>query len=66
MAGEFILKLLQDTTARIEYGRRWLVWGSVLNPQRFIVYESMPYQKDFRILIETEDEQLACQILRGK
>ena len=74
MAGEHILKLLLEENARISFGDRWLVCTQEampiqpinMHPITYVVYERKPYQKKTRVLIETEDEELACRILKGE
>lgn len=68
MAGEHILKLLAEERCRIDNGDRWLVcnYSDAGKGIEYIVYEHKPYQKKIRILIETEDEQTACRILKGE
>jgi len=66
MAGEHILKLLADTTARVDHGDRWMCVNLILKSPfvHFYVYERKPYQKKTRTLIQTEDEEEACRILK--
>ena len=64
MAGEHILKLLLEENTRIGLGDRWLVCGQGA-PIIYHVFECKPYQKKTRIIIETEDEELACRFLKG-
>ena len=64
MVGEHILKLLIEENARIDLGDRWLVLKGL--PIEYCVYERKPYQKSTRVLVVTEDEELACKILKGE
>lgn len=64
MAGEHIIQLLQDTTARVELGDRWMLCN--FPATHFCVYEKKAYQKKTRVLIKTDNEQEACQILKGE
>lgn len=63
MAGEYILKLLNEIGARFVIGNKQLVrWSNGI----FTVYEHKKYAKNVIVLIETEDEELACKILKGE
>ena len=57
-----ILEALQGTTARVSYGSRWLVYSMA---GEFTVYEARPYAKNSKVLIFTDDEELAVQKLIG-
>ena len=66
MEGEHILNLLIEENARIDLGDRWLVCHGE-SIKRYTVYQRKPYQRRARALIEsTEDEELACRILKGE
>ena len=66
MAGEHILKLLADTNAIIEYDYKWMVVNILLGSQatHFYVYEKLPHKRNTCVLIETQDEEKACRILK--
>lgn len=74
MAGKHILKLLVEENTRISIGDRWLVCKQEAmriqpisrHPITYIVYECKRYQKKTCTLIETDDEQRACEILKGE
>jgi len=68
MAGEHILKLLADTTARVDHGDRWMCVNLIMKypAVHYYVYENKPYQRNTRTLIETDDEAEACRILKGE
>ena len=66
MAGKYILKLLDEPDCRISIGDRWLIRWEPFNTTTYTVYQRKRYQKITRVLIETEDEELACQILKGE
>ena len=66
MAGEHILKLLDEPDSRLSIGDRWLVKWEPYNTEVFTVYQCKRYQKKTRTLIQTEDEELACKILKGE
>mgnify|MGYP001597968927 FL=1 len=66
MAGEHILKLLDEPDARLSIGDKWLVRWEPYNTSIFTVYQRKKYQKSTRVLIETESEELACEILKGE
>lgn len=66
MPGEHILKLLDEIDCRISIGDKWLIRYEPYNTPVFAVYQRKPYQKKTRTLVETEDEELACRILKGE
>lgn len=67
MQGEHILKLLDVQDSRISIGDKWLVrWEPYDNKKFYTVYQRKKHQKCTRILITTEDEELACKILKGE
>ena len=66
MAGEFILKLLDEPDCRISIGDKWMIRWEPYNTIYFTVYQRKRHQKKTRTLIETEDEELACEILKGE
>lgn len=66
MAGEHILKLLDEPDSRLSIGDRWLIKWEPFNTTVFTVYQKKRYQKITRVLIETESEELACKILKGE
>ena len=66
MAGEHILKLLDEPDCRLSIGDKWLIRYEPYNTKHFTVYQRKRHQKKTRILIETEDEELACRFLKGE
>ena len=68
MAGEFILKIMDEENLCLACGHRKLVYDGPVgsNPGLFIVWERRPHQKKAKNLIETHDEKLACKILKGE
>lgn len=61
MAGKYILKLLDEIDSRLIIGNKWLIrYGRM-----FTVYKKYAKSSD-EILIETEDEELACKVLKGE
>ena len=69
MAGEFILKLLTESNAYLVTGGRSLTVAKVegaLHERYYTVYERKPYAKSAKVLIVTEDERNACEILKGE
>lgn len=60
MAGEHILKLLNKTNARIVFHGKEMYYSLGL----YSVFENSAIGSP--ILIETEDEELACKILKGE
>ena len=69
MAGEHILKLLLEENVRIENNDRGLIVKDRSSDDKiyyeYCVYERKPYHRKTLRLIETEDEKLACKILKG-
>ena len=65
MVGEHILKLLLEENARVEIGDNWMVCNKRAIPIFYTVYQTKPY-KDTSELIGTENEELACKILKGE
>ncbi len=64
MAGEHILKALLENNSRLEIGDKWLIaWE---DGRMFTVYQCKPYAKKTRTLIETDNEEKACRILKGE
>ena len=67
MAGEHILKLLDEPDCRISLGDKWLVrWTPGFTTKYYTVYQRKRYQRRTCTLIETVDEELACKILKGE
>ena len=67
MEGKHILKLLDEPDCRISIGDKWMVrWEPYDKTKYFTVYQRKRYQKCTSTLIETEDEELACRILKGE
>ena len=69
MAGEYILKLLTESNAYLVTGERSLTLAKIegsLHPIYYTVYERKRYAKSAKILIVTEDEKIACEILKGE
>ena len=66
MAGEHILKLLDEPDSRISIGDKWLIRYELHYAKFFTVYQHKRYGKHTRILVETENEELACKILKGE
>lgn len=68
MAGEHILKLLIEENARISVGHRRLIGGFPLGGTggiEYTIFEHKPYAKNTKTLLVTQDEELACKILKG-
>lgn len=66
MEGKFILELLNVPHSRITVGNKWLIrYRSCNNTKLYEVYERKKYQKYTRLLINTEDEEEACKVLKG-
>lgn len=63
MAGEYILELLRETTATINYGNRWLANS---RSDIFTVYEKREFFETNRELIVTNNEEEACRVLKGE
>ena len=67
MQGKFILELLNIPNSKISVGNRWLIrYESFNNTKLFEVYEHKKYQRYVRLLINTEDEEKACKVLKGE
>ena len=67
MAGEHILKLLDEPNSRIAIGDKWLIrYEGFRGRKLFEVYQHKPYVKKTKTLIETEDEEEACRVLKGE
>lgn len=69
MPGEHILKLLIEGNARVDCNnRRWLVVDLTAREKiyKYTVYEHKLYAKKVITLVETEDEEEACKILKGE
>lgn len=55
-----IQQALKNTNARVVYGNRWLIKSST---NQYEVHEKKPRQHYSRMLIETNDEEIAVKIL---
>ena len=70
MAGEYIFKILLEENVRIDNGNRWLIVKDRSSDDKiyyeYCVYEHKPYNRKTLRLIETDDEKLACKILKGE
>ena len=67
MAGEHILKLLDEPNLRLTMGDKWLIrYEGHEGKKVFEVYQKRVYRKNARVLVKTEDEELACKILKGE
>ena len=64
MAGEHILKLLYEPDARLAIGDKWMIRYETYNKSIFVVYQRKRYARKTLRLVETEDEKLACKILK--
>ena len=67
MSGKYILELLDEPDSRISIGDKWLIrYENFQGKKVFEVLQRKKFQKNTRTLIETEDEELACRILKGE
>ena len=68
MAGEHILKLLIDTSARISYSNREMIVECNEKGKYIPRYSVFEYKKYGRkpIVLTTNNEEEACRILKGE
>lgn len=65
--GGHIVKLLIEKNSRITVGDRWMVLdfcNTKLGGIEYVVYQRKRYAKKTVILIQTQDEEVACCVLK--